>query len=90
MLNRGIHRAINDLGRVVMVELEAHTEVYACERRERPAYSTWHECRRSLRAKSEQQLCLELRDSCFDALHQPRELMISVHVKPGPCRSHDV
>ena len=90
MLNRGIHRATNDLGRVVPVELEAYTEVYACEGRERAAFSTCHECRRSFCGNSEQQLCLELCDSCFDALRQPRELMISMYVKPRPCRSHTV
>ena len=40
----------------------------------------------SFRAKSEDQLCLELCDSCFDAMRQPHEPVISVHVKPRPCR----
>jgi hypothetical protein len=31
-------------------------------------------------------LCLELCDSCFDAMRQPHEPVISVHVKPRPCR----
>jgi hypothetical protein len=31
-------------------------------------------------------LSLQLCDSCFDALRQHREPVISVHVKPRPCR----
>jgi hypothetical protein len=31
-------------------------------------------------------LCLDLCDSCFDALRQLREPVISVHVKARPCR----
>jgi hypothetical protein len=30
-------------------------------------------------------LCLELCDSCFDAMRQLREPVLSVHVKPRPC-----
>jgi hypothetical protein len=31
-------------------------------------------------------LSLELCDSCFDALHRHREPVLSIHVKPRPCR----
>jgi len=69
-----------------MTALEVHPEIHVRELRERPAFSTCYECHRSFRAKSEDQLCLDLCDSCFDALRQLREPVISVHVKARPCR----
>jgi uncharacterized UBP type Zn finger protein len=69
-----------------MIALEVHPEIHARELRERPAFSTCYECHRSFRAKSEDQLCLQLCDACFDAMRQPHEPVISVHVKPRPCR----
>jgi len=69
-----------------MIELEVHPEIHIRELHERTAFSTCHECHRSFRAKCEDQLSLELCDSCFDALRQHREPVISVHVKPRPCR----
>jgi len=69
-----------------MIALEVHPEIHVRELRERPAFSTCYECHRSFRAKSEAQLCLELCDFCFDAMRRLREPIISVHVKPRPCR----
>lgn len=69
-----------------MIALEVHPEIHVRELHERPAFSTCHECHRSFRPKSEDQLCLELCDSCFDALRQPREPVVTVHVKPRSCR----
>ena len=69
-----------------MIALEVHPEIHVRELRERPAFSTCYECHRSFRAKSEDQLCLELCDSCFDAMRQPYEPVISVHVKPRSFR----
>jgi len=69
-----------------MSALEVHPEIHARELREHPAFSTCHECHRSFRAKSEDQLCLELCDSCFDTMRQPCEPVVRVHVKARPCR----
>jgi len=69
-----------------MIALEAHPEIHVRELRERPAFSTCHECHRSFHAKSEDQLCLELCDSCFDATRQLHEPVICVHVKARRCR----
>ena len=69
-----------------MIASEVHPEIHVRELRERPAFSTCCECHRSFRAKSEDQLCLELCDSCFDAMRQPHEPVISVHVKPRSFR----
>lgn len=69
-----------------MMAPEVHPEIHVRELRERPAFSTCHECHRSFHAKSEDQLCLELCDSCFDATRQLREPVIRVHVKARPCR----
>src|SRR5262250_2633719 len=65
-----------------MITLEAHPEIHVEEQRQRPAYSTCYECHRTFRAKSEDQLCLELCDSCFEDLRSLREPIVSVHVKP--------
>ena len=67
-----------------MIELEVHPEIHAREQRQRPDYSTCYECHRTFHAKSEDQLCLELCDSCFDALRHLSEPIISVHVKAHP------
>lgn len=69
-----------------MIALEVHPEIHVRELRERPAFSTCYECHRSFRAKCEDQLSLELCDSCFDAMRNLREPVLSVHVKPRPCR----
>jgi len=66
--------------------LEVCPQDNAREIRERPAFSTCYECHRSFHAKSEDQLCLELCDDCFNDLRQLREPVISVHVKPRPYR----
>jgi len=71
-----------------MIALEVHPEIHAHELRERPAYSTCHECHRSFLAKGEDQLCLELCDTCFDSARQLREPVISVQVKPRPFRGY--
>jgi len=65
-----------------MITLEVHPEIQVQELRERPAFSTCYECHRSFRAKSEDQLCLELCDQCFDLLRHLGEPVISMHVWP--------
>jgi hypothetical protein len=65
-----------------MNTLEIHPEIHVREQRQRPAYSTCYECHHTFRAKSEDQLCLELCDSCFEALRSLREPVISIHIKP--------
>jgi hypothetical protein len=67
-----------------MITLEAHPEIQVKEQRQRPAYSTCRECRHTFHAKSEDQLCLGLCDSCYEEMRSPREPIISVHVKPHP------
>lgn len=67
-----------------MTMLEVHPEVHAREQHQRQDYSTCYECHRSFRAKSEDQHCLELCDTCFDALRHLREPVISVHIKVRP------
>jgi len=67
-----------------MTTLEVHPEIHVQEQYQRPDYSTCFECHRSFRAKSEDQLSLKLCDTCFDALRQHREPVISVHVKARP------
>jgi len=67
-----------------MNTLEVHPEIHAREQRQRPPYSTCYECHHTFHAKSEDQLSLELCDSCFEALRSLREPVISIHVKPGP------
>jgi len=70
-----------------MITLEAYPEIHAEEQRQRPAYSTCYECHRTFHAKSEDQICLELCDSCLEDLRSLREPVISVHVKPRPGRA---
>jgi len=67
-----------------MITLEVHPEIHAREQRQRPEFSTCYECHHTFRAKSEDQLCLELCDSCLEDLRSLREPVISVHVKARP------
>ena len=67
-----------------MIEFEVHPVIHARTQRQCPDYSTCYECHRSFHAKSEDQLCLELCDNCFDMLRHLREPVISVHVKVRP------
>jgi hypothetical protein len=69
-----------------MITLEVHPEIHVTEQTQCPAYATC-ECHRSFHPKSEDQLSLELCDSCFGALRQPGEPLRSVHVKVLPRRS---
>lgn len=64
-----------------MITLEVHPEIYVRELTARADFSTCYECHRSFHAKSEDQLCLELCDHCFDILRHLREPILSVHVK---------
>jgi len=64
-----------------MTMLEVHPEIHVTEQQPRPTYATCHECDRSFRPQSEDQLSLELCDSCFDALRHPGERLHSVSVK---------
>jgi hypothetical protein len=70
-----------------MNTLEVHPEIQVREQRQLPAYSTCYECHHTFHAKSEDQLCLKLCDSCFEALRSLREPVISVHVKAHPQHS---
>jgi len=70
-----------------MITLEVHPGIHATEQTQCPACATCHECHRSFHPKSEDQLSLELCDRCFDALRQPGEPPLSVHVKVLPRRS---
>ncbi len=67
-----------------MNTLEVHPEVRVKVHCQRPAYSTCHECQRTFHARSEDQMSLQLCDSCLEALRSLREPVISVHVKPRP------
>ena len=67
-----------------MITLEVYPEIHVEQQRERPEFSTCYECHRTFRAKTEDQLCLELCNSCFENLRSLREPIISVHVKPRP------
>jgi hypothetical protein len=71
-----------------MLTLEVHPEIHAKEVRQHPTYSTCYECHRTFRAKSEDQLCLELCDSCFEDLRSLREPIISIHVPARPHHTH--
>lgn len=70
-----------------MITLEVHPEIHATEQTQGPAHTTCHECHRSFRPKNEDQLSVELCDSCFNALRQPGEPLLSVHVKALPRRA---
>jgi hypothetical protein len=65
-----------------MNTLEVHPEIHVRAERQHPAYSTCYECHHTFHAKSEDQLCLELCDSCFEDLRSLREPVISIHIKP--------
>jgi len=65
-----------------MNTLEVHPEIQVREQHQHPAYSTCYECHHTFHAKSEDQLCLELCDSCFEDLRSLREPVISIHIKP--------
>lgn len=67
-----------------MNTLEVHPEIHVKEQGQHPAYSTCGECHHTFHAKSEDQPCLELCDSCFEALRSPHEPVISIHVKARP------
>ena len=67
-----------------MNTLEVHPEIQVREQRQQPAYSTCYECHHTFHAKSEDQFCLQLCDTCFEALRSLREPVISVHVKARP------
>jgi len=67
-----------------MITLEVRPEIHVQKQHQRPKYSTCYECQRSFRARSEDQLCLELCDDCFDALRHMREPILSIHVKARP------
>ena len=71
-------------GNYTMITLEVYPEIPVEKQRERPEFSTCYECHRTFRAKTEDQLCLELCNSCFEDLRSLREPIISVHVKPRP------
>ena len=72
-----------------MITLEVHPEIHVREIHDQatPPQEFFHLSRvpPSFHAKSEDQFCLELCDSCFDNLRYLREPILSVHVKP---RSH--
>lgn len=70
-----------------MITLEARPEIHISEAQQHPTHATCHECHRTFRPKSEDQLSLELCDSCFEALRQPGERLHSVRVKVLPRRS---
>jgi hypothetical protein len=65
-----------------MNTLEVHPEIQVREQRRHPACSTCYECHLTFHAKSEDQLCLELCDSCFEDLRLLREPAISIRIKP--------
>ena len=67
-----------------MATLDVHPEIHVQEQGQFPDYSTCCECHRSFRAKSEDQLTLKLCNTCFGALRQVHEPVISVHVKVRP------
>jgi hypothetical protein len=67
-----------------MIEFEVHPEIHLLEPVERPDYSACHACHRSFRPKSEDQLSVELCDSCFHDLRFPEDSIPTVHVKVRP------
>ena len=69
-----------------MIELEVHPGIHVQEQLQRPDYSTCRECHRSFHAKSEDQLCVELCDTCFEAFRHPEDAVPTVHVKVLPRR----
>lgn len=71
-----------------MITSEVHTEVHVRQQFQGPSYSTCFECHRSFHAKSEDQLSLQLCDSCFDAARHVGEPVVNIHVKVRPHRAH--
>ncbi|MGB7728277.1 MAG: hypothetical protein WBL50_09610 [Candidatus Acidiferrum sp.] len=71
-----------------MITSEVHPEVHVRKQFQEPAYSTCFECHRSFHAKSEDQLSLQLCDSCFDAARHVSEPVVNIHVKVRPHRPH--
>jgi hypothetical protein len=71
-----------------MITSEVHTEVHVRKQFQGPAYSTCFECHRSFHAKSEDQLSLQLCDSCFDVARHVGEPVVNIHVKVRPHRAH--
>ncbi len=69
-----------------MITLEVHPEIHAHQQPQRPEFSTCYECHRSFRAKSVDQLSMNLCDHCFDAARHLTEPVISIHVKLLPHR----
>ena len=67
-----------------MITLEVEPDFQFTEHPRRPEYSICYECNRTFRAKSEDQFCLELCDTCFDALRYLREPVISIRIKTRP------
>jgi hypothetical protein len=71
-----------------MIEFAVHPEIHVQEQLQQPQYSTCRECHRSFQAKSEDQLSLELCDSCFHALRFPEGTLPCARVKVLPRRTH--
>lgn len=67
-----------------MSQLEVHPEIRATAKQERKDYSTCFECRRSFRAKNEDQYSVQLCDTCFEIARHLDEPVISVHVRLRP------
>lgn len=74
------------LAGATMIELEVHPEIHVQAQRQHPQYSTCRDCHRTFRAKSEDQLSLELCDACFRALRFPEDAIPTVRVKVLPRR----
>ncbi len=69
-----------------MIALEMHPEIHDREiydqgPRLRKNSSVCHECHQTFYARNEDQFCLELCDTCFDALRYLREPIISVRTR---------
>ena len=67
-----------------MIELEVHPQIRVSEQQQHPDYSTCYECHRSFHAKSEDQLSLNLCNTCFDAARHISEPVVSIHIKVRP------
>ncbi len=67
-----------------MIELEVHPQIHVSEQQQHPDYSTCYECHRSFHAKSEDQLSLNLCNTCFDAARHISEPVVSIHIKVRP------
>jgi len=64
-----------------MTMLDVHPEIHVTEQLQRPNYATCHECHRTFRPRSEDQLSVELCDSCFEAFRHPGERIHTIRVK---------